>query len=641
MKLLTLITLFTAVSITSAAQWNTDTMVRNAICTADRLQTNPNMCTDGHGGAIIAWDDYRVSGVTPIYKFFAQRIDSSGNNKWAGNGIEIPYLTGAGISAVTHMIVSDNHGGAILFYEIAGDYIYAQKIDSNGVLQWGPTGVPISTAQDSRLRSAEYAVTNQAAGDGDGGAFVTWQQYGFGGNYAQHIDKNGNTLWGTNGLRLTSIDSSFGYTSFIVSTGAGTAAVAFCYKSPLGSHLYMQRIAANGNFLWAKPSLIATDYSESVASDNAFLYYDSISAQKSLFISWTDVRNIVANGADVYVQKVDTLGNLLWAASGMPVSTTSFDDYNTHLITDGNGGFFMAYNSAGVKLQHVNGAGQLLWGPNGMPASSAGGTYNPVIVRDGNAGFIAMWVNNGALTAQRYTPFGSALWRANGIPVIAVPISINHSATPLVLSNNGSAIAAWSTNASNSHIYAAKVGGTDGLLPVNFSSFNAWWQKSTVQLQWATAQEQNSRYFEVQRSENAQHFTPLLTVAASGNSASGQTYSAVDANPLPGTNYYRIKELDKSGGVVYSRIVAVNMAGESSISVTPNPSRNNASISIIAPAQNTSISMYSATGQLVMQKQVSLKSGVNIIHFNISAMAPGNYFIKVANTGLHAKLLVQ
>lgn len=57
------------------AQWSTDPNVNNAICTEINDQTEPTIVSDGSGGAIIVWTDYRAGTYSDIY---AQRIDANG-----------------------------------------------------------------------------------------------------------------------------------------------------------------------------------------------------------------------------------------------------------------------------------------------------------------------------------------------------------------------------------------------------------------------------------------------------------------------------------------------------------------------------------------------------------------------------------
>lgn len=91
-------------------------------------------------------------------------------------------------------------------------------------------------------------------------------------------------------------------------------------------------------------------------------------------------------------------------------------------------------------------------------------------------------------------------------------------------------------------------------LPVTFSSFTATPVKGSVVLQWATASEQNSRDFAIERSSDGTDYTTIGSVAAVGNSSSVTKYTFTDAAPLNGKNFYRLKESDLDNKFMYSPI---------------------------------------------------------------------------------------
>jgi len=647
MKQFLLFTFF-SISISSFAQWSKDTTVRNPICTAANLQYEPLMCSDSHKGAIIVWVDQRPPAPGE-QQIFVQRIDSSGVIKWVQNGIVLPQPAST-FAPDAPLIESDGAGGAIIFYTVTvdggADEIYAQRVDGNGNMLWGSTGVAVATAQDSRIRSNEAAANNNAAADGDGGAFITYQTYGPFNNMAQHIDKNGTLLWGANGVQLTNADSvTAGYESWIVNTGAGTAAVGYSY----GYRLYLQRVSAAGALLWGAGTLISSTFSSSGSGNQgAYLVFDSLSATKSVMLSWIDVRYETSqqNDVNLFAQKVDLNGNLIWQKTGIPLTIAADYAYNPDMIIDKNGGFFIAYDSVyTTTVQHVNSSGNLLWGGSGIAVAPGYYQTNPVIADDGSGGIITMWYDErtgahysgSALFAQRYNLQGKAQWRVDGIPVITQNVSINHTTNPILSLEDGTAIACWS----NGDVYAAKFGGTDGLLPVSLISFTATLQKNTTLLQWATAQEINSSYFEVQHADNSLQFTNLVTVQASGNVNTQHSYSTVDPNPVTGINYYRLKEVNKDGSFVYSNIVNVTVSGVTGMAAYPNPARENVIIKINALTQKTVLNMYDVQGRLVMQKQVILAGGDNLIDWNVSNIAPGIYYVEAGKTGMRVKIVKQ
>jgi len=98
-------------------------------------------------------------------------------------------------------------------------------------------------------------------------------------------------------------------------------------------------------------------------------------------------------------------------------------------------------------------------------------------------------------------------------------------------------------------------------LPVKLVQFTAVRQGSAVQVSWATASEQNSAYFVVQRSADGRSFADIQRVAAQGTSISRHDYTTLDASPINGRNYYRLRQVDNDDLDSYSPVVAVRFEG--------------------------------------------------------------------------------
>ena len=71
------------------AQWSTNPAVNNSISTANNTQYKQKIVSDGAGGAIITWVDYRT-GDGAIY---VQKIDHSGIARWITNGIAVSTIS--------------------------------------------------------------------------------------------------------------------------------------------------------------------------------------------------------------------------------------------------------------------------------------------------------------------------------------------------------------------------------------------------------------------------------------------------------------------------------------------------------------------------------------------------------------------
>ncbi|MHA2339496.1 MAG: hypothetical protein ACXACX_19495, partial [Candidatus Hodarchaeales archaeon] len=137
-------------------------------------QRNHQICSDGSGGAIIAWEDNRAnSSQSDIY---AQKVSSNGSIEWTTNGIEICTANSWQLQV---QIISDNAGGAIIVWcdgrepviNFTSQYdIYAQRINSNGDIMWEPNGTAICSAEKHQNQP-------RIISDGMGGAIIAWQDY--------------------------------------------------------------------------------------------------------------------------------------------------------------------------------------------------------------------------------------------------------------------------------------------------------------------------------------------------------------------------------------------------------------------------------------------------------------------------------
>jgi len=211
-----------------------------AICTEDEEQSAPQICSDGVGGAIITWQDYRDYGSTSM-NIYTQRIDADGNIRWTNNGI--PICTESHYQEYPE-ICSDEAGGAVIIWSDsrtsgATDIdIYAQKVDSDGNVIWINDGVPICTAN-------VYQFGYQICSDGDGGAIITWNDYRNdpdGDIYAQGIESSGVVKWISNGTAICTA-TELQLQPKICSDGAEGAIIAwYDYRNEPYGDIYAQRI---------------------------------------------------------------------------------------------------------------------------------------------------------------------------------------------------------------------------------------------------------------------------------------------------------------------------------------------------------------------------------------------------------------
>ena len=215
------------------------------------------------------------------------------------------YATGP-TSKTIREIIPDGAQGAVIVWQdyrngIDGN-IYGNKIDKDGYIY--DCGVPICEAESIQ----ELA---RIIPDGTGGVIVVWVDYRNGGSadiYAQRVDGTGNARWTLDGIPIC-MESSYQSNARIVPDGAGGA-----------------------------------------------------------IIVWEDYRR---GQYDIYAQRVTGDGDTLWAANGMPIDTTQGDQAGPELVPDGTGGAIVAWfdtrnGDQDIYAQRVDGDGNLLWGTGGV-----------------------------------------------------------------------------------------------------------------------------------------------------------------------------------------------------------------------------------------------------------------------------------
>jgi hypothetical protein len=108
-------------------------------------------------------------------------------------------------------------------------------------------------------------------------------------------------------------------------------------------------------------------------------------------------------------------------------------------------------------------------------------------------------------------------------------------------------------------------------VPVKLISFTAQKAGNAVKLQWATTQEVNSKYFEVQRSAGGGNWVTIATINAAGNSTITKSYETMDYTPAKGINLYRLRQVDIDEKFDYSVTRSVLFSSTYQAIVAPNP----------------------------------------------------------------------
>lgn len=145
-----------------------------------------------------------------------------------------------------------------------------------------------------------------------------------------------------------------------------------------------------------------------------------------------------------------------------------------------------------------------------------------------------------------------------------VPLNINSSLFGVAISvkRDGAGIGAAIANIDHVRITVYY----ETFLPVGLVSFTTKSLSRSIDLHWETAWEEGNSHFEVQRSGSNLNFSTLGFLSGKNNSTDLVQYDFSDKAPLPGYNYYRLKQHDFNGTFTFSEVVKAKK------SITPHKS---------------------------------------------------------------------
>lgn len=358
------------------AAWPTDTINNIKVCLASGDQEYPDIASDGSGGAIIVWQDGRSSGK----KIYAQRIDSSGIVKWTTNGI----LVSNAYNSQIPKLASDGVGGAIIaWFDFRGNTwpnstLCVQRINSNGDTLWQANGVVLS----SNANSWPYPVI---LGYGKNGAIISW--IGLNGEImAQRIDTAGVVQWTPGGVQL---DSEGGVPQITTDNTNGAIVTWFDYndQNPNTTDIFARRINSSGSAMWQ-------GVGDTMCVVDNYQIYPNIAPDGNggAIISWIDSR--LDTSSYPYAQRVSADGGIYWARNGIQVSPMKAY-YQIKIASDGLGGAVIAWlggysGSGDVYVQRFDGSGVGQWQDN-LRISQLSEPTIPSVISDGSTGVFVLW----------------------------------------------------------------------------------------------------------------------------------------------------------------------------------------------------------------------------------------------------------
>ncbi len=165
-------------------------------------------------------------------------------------------------------------------------------------------------------------------------------------------------------------------------------------------------------------------------------------------------------------------------------------------------------------------------------------------------------------------------------------------------------------------------------LPVDFKSFTATRNRSSVLLKWETSSEINNSGFAVERNVNGtwEQIAFVNSQAANGNSDALLTYTYSDMNNAKGITQYRIKQVDFDNKSKYTEIRSVRGLDQiGKVTVYPNPT-SNGTVNVVFDDASVArtISVMDMSGRTL--KQINNVTNNNI---TIDNLQPGMYTLRI------------
>jgi len=280
-------------------------------------QDQPAAVSDGSGGAIVVWQDWRNDTGNGDIDLFTQRLSGEGTVLYPGGSKLVSLSTER---EVRPFALGDQAGGIFITWgtdqlDWDDNNVYAQRLNADGARQWGTHGVAL-------CQYAGYQGQPTAVSGPSGGFWIAWEDHRPSGRgiYMQLLDAYGTPQWVTGGIIISGY-SYYPLSPTVATDGAGGAFVLFPAERNSTYGLYLRHVKntgfmlfddvvtiyEGGGFTWDGPLPIVPD------------------GRGGCYAVWPDNRTGIER---LYGQHVNSRDRVSWNPDGIPLA--AYSDYQSY-----------------------------------------------------------------------------------------------------------------------------------------------------------------------------------------------------------------------------------------------------------------------------------------------------------------------